>query len=155
MAQTSGDERSFVVASTVMLALVTLVIGVLFYASVARGHDHGQFEELTPEIRDWFLNLKQPDNPGMSCCGLADAYYADIIEVDEKERGGVWAIVTDERPDGPLQRRHVPIGTRVFVPIAKLKWDRGNPTGHNVVFLTAPNEEGNHQVYCFVQSTGI
>jgi hypothetical protein len=89
----------------------------------------------------------QPDNPNASCCGEADAYWADEIHV----RGGkTFATVTDSRPDAPLKRPHVAVGTEIEIPNHKLKWDRSNPTGHTVVFLSRVG-----YVFCFVQSSGI
>jgi hypothetical protein len=82
--------------------------------------------EMRPAIRKWFQNLVQPDVPTMSCCGEADAYWADSYEV---EGDHYVAIITDERPDGPLARAHIDVGTGIIVPNAKIKWDQGNPTG--------------------------
>lgn len=62
----------------------------------------------------------------------------------------VFAIITDDRADEPLGRPHVPIGTRVEIPPHKLKFDRGNPTGHAIVFMGALGT-----VYCFVQNGGV
>ena len=89
----------------------------------------------------------QPDNPNASCCGEADAYWADEIHV----RGGkTFATVTDSRPDGPLKRPHIAVGTQIEIPNHKLKWDRSNPTGHTVIFLSRVG-----YVFCFVQGSGI
>ena len=41
-------------------------------------------------------------------------------------------------------------GTVIEIPPHKLKWDRANPTGHGVVFLSRQGF-----VFCFVQGTGI
>lgn len=106
-----------------------------------------EFEGRDPALSRWFETLMQPDNPHASCCGYADAYWADDVRV---ENGQVIAIITDTRPDGPLGRRHIPPGTRFVVPNHKLKFDRGNPTGHTVIFVNASD-----QVLCFVQNTGI
>lgn len=100
---------------------------------------------------DWYGKLWQPDNPKASCCGTADAYWADKTVV---RNGKVYAIITDTRPDGPLRRPHVPNGTEVEIPpnkmgaqdIAKL----GNPTGHSVVFMTKERF-----VWCYVLNDGI
>ena len=100
-------------------------------------HDHDE----------WYQSLNQPDNPTMSCCGLADAYWEDEYYVKD---GKTYAVITDNRDDGPLRRPHVPSGTVIEVPNYKLKWDRSNPTGHTIIFLTRER-----YVYCFVQSTGI
>ena len=40
--------------------------------------------------------------------------------------------------------------TIIQIPPNKIKWDRGNPTGHTVVFLSSAR-----YVYCFVQNGGI
>jgi hypothetical protein len=45
--------------------------------------DNGQWENSPPHVRQWFRDLKQPDNPRQSCCGEADAYEDDLFfEVD-------------------------------------------------------------------------
>jgi len=88
-----------------------------------------------------------PDNPAIPCCGDADAYWADGVEIKDCQ---VIAIITDTRPDEPLGRPHVPVGTRIGVPPNKLKWDRGNPTGHIVIFLSHYRD-----VFCYVTGTGI
>lgn len=81
-----------------------------------------------------------------SCCGKADAYWADKVTV----RGDkTFAIITDTRPDAPLKRHHVPVGTEIEVPKEKLKWDSGNPTGHAVIFIDV-----NNYTICYVQGTG-
>jgi hypothetical protein len=58
--------------------------------------------------------------------------------------------LTDTRDDVPLGRTHIPPGTRIQVPPHKMKWDRGNPTGHVVIFL-GPSLD----VYCFVMNGGV
>lgn len=98
----------------------------------AFGRDMGQWIDDAGRIRAWFQNLKQPDNPTLSCCGEADAYYADDFAI-EGER--YVAIITDLRDDGPLMRPHREPGARFVVPNTKLKWDAGNPTGHGVIFI--------------------
>ena len=82
----------------------------------------------------------QPDNPVLSCCGEADAYWADSFEVDE---GRYVSIITDERPDGPLGRMHREVDKQVLVPNSKIKWDDGNPTGHGIIFMGTGGK-----VYC-------
>ena len=86
-----------------------------------------------PVVREWYQALMQPDNPAASCCGEADAYWADSFEVDGDR---YVAIITDPRPDEPLRRKHVDVGTRIVVPNHKLKYDQSNPTGHGIIFLS-------------------
>jgi hypothetical protein len=93
----------------------------------------------------------QPDAPHASCCGEADAYFADEVHV---RNGKTYAVITDDRPDIPRMRPHVEIGTEVEIPDNKLKWDRSNPTGHGVVFLGS-GLGINRYVFCYVQPGGV
>lgn len=115
--------------------------------SFASAHDDGQWGNADPAVRAWYQSLMQPDVPTASCCGEADAYWADEVHVRD---GKTYAVITDDRPDALLKRPHVAIGNEVEIPNNKLKWDRSNPTGHGVVFLSREN-----YVYCFVQPGGV
>lgn len=124
--------------------------GVLFgllaalFIGNARAHDH-----TNPAQDEWYQSLMQPDNPTMSCCGEADAYWADDLHVRD---GKTFVTITDDRDDVPLKRPHIDIGTEIEVPANKVKWDRGNPTGHGVLFVSpAPY----NFVYCYVQPGGV
>lgn len=139
-------------ASTIILigTLVIVALCILFetvYGAQAR--DLGQWENSEPAVREWFKTLMRPDFPTSPCCGEADGYWADEVHV----RGGkTYATITDDRPDSPLGRPHMAIGTEIEVPDEKLKWDRGNPTGHSIIFLGAAGYGG--LVFCFVQASG-
>jgi hypothetical protein len=109
--------------------------------------DLGQWEAVDPAIRQWYQALMQPDVPTASCCGEADAYWADEIHVRE---GKTYARITDDRPDKPRGRPHVEIGTEIEIPNNKLKWDKSNPTGHGVLFLSRAG-----YVFCYVQPGGV
>ena len=98
-------------------------------------------------VRAWFRELMQPDHPLVPCCGEADAYYADSFEVDGDR---YVAIITDTREDAPLGRPHIPSGTKIVVPNHKLKYDRGNPTGHGVIFVNLARD-----VLCYVVPGGV
>jgi hypothetical protein len=132
-----------------LLAIIAIiVVFAVALASIGRAHarDLGQWEGADPAVKQWYETLMQPDAPASSCCGEADAYFADEIHV---RNGETYAVITDDRPDEPLKRQHVPIGTEIKIPNYKLKWDRGNPTGHSIVFLSK-----NMYVFCFVQGGG-
>lgn len=131
-----------VVIGAVALLVVWLAI---FEPSIAR--DLGQWENTDPKIHEWYQNLMRPDAPSASCCTEADAYWADEVHVRD---GKTYAVVTDDRDDGPLGRPHVANGTEFEVPPEKLKWDRSNPTGHNILFVSASG-----YTWCFVQGSGI
>lgn len=139
-------DRAFAWAT----AIVIVVVWLAFFASVALLHarDLGQWAGEDQAIASWFQTLMQPDNPTVSCCGQADAYWADQVETGP--HGETIAVITDEREDEPLMRHHVPVGTRIVVPNKKIKFDKGNPTGHIVIFLDFENAP-----YCYVQSGGV
>jgi hypothetical protein len=127
--------------------LILLVVAMLIvHFATAHARDLGQWETSDPTVREWYKGLMQPDNPTASCCGESDAYWADEIHV---RNGKTYAVVTDDRDDGPLRRPHVPSGTEIEVPNHKLKWDRGNPTGHGVLFMSPGG-----YVFCYVQPGG-
>jgi hypothetical protein len=76
----------------------------------------------------------------MSCCGEADAFEADTFEV---EGDHYIAVIADGKGV-------IPSGTRMKIPNQKMKWDRGNPTGHGIVFI---GHQG--QVYCYIALGGV
>jgi hypothetical protein len=126
---------------------IILCLGIFGYLiGDVNARDLGQWGAVDPQIREWYQALMQPDVPNASCCGEADAYWADDIHVRD---GRTYAIITDERPDEPRGRPHVDIGTEIEIPNNKLKWDKSNPTGHGVVFLSR-----NGYVFCYVQPGG-
>ena len=132
------------------LAWVAWVLGaslMVVYILHANARDLGQWEATDPQISTWYRGLMQPDNPSIPCCGEADAYWCDTISA---HNNSVTCTITDDRPDEPLMRPHVPVGTEIVIPSKKYKFDRGNPTGHTIVFLNY-----NREVYCFVQGGGV
>jgi hypothetical protein len=132
------------------ISILTLWVSVFFFLALlicipAHARDLGQWENTDPAVHEWYRTLQRPDQPGI-CCTEADAYWADEVHV----RGGkTFATITDDRDDGPLRRPHIPNGTEIEIPDSKLKWDKGNPTGHNILFMSV-----NHDTYCFVMGSG-
>ena len=98
------------------------------------------WENSPPNVRRWFQGLTQPDNPWVSCCGEADAYEADLFEV---EGGHYVAVITDGKGE-------IPNGTKIPVPYYKIKWDEGNPTGHGIIFIGIQG-----QVFCYIAPGGV
>lgn len=124
--------------------IVALVF--VFYVSVAHARDSGQWEGTDPAISQWYKTLMQPDNPSVSCCGVADGYWCDDIHV---KNGVTFCTITDDRENEPLRRAPIPLGTEIEIPDRKLTWKDGNPTGHSILFLSS-----GRAVYCFVQGSG-
>jgi hypothetical protein len=116
------------------ILIVIFVIVILLGAAFAR--DDGAWD---PKIREWFAELKQPDHPNISCCGEADAFESDIFS---EQYGQYVAVITNGRGV-------IPNGTRMLIPDEKIKWDRGNPTGHGWVFVGTAG-----QIYCYITPGG-
>src|SRR6267142_4979301 len=79
------------------------VVAALVMGS-AKAHDPDHHEHT-----EWYQSLMQPDVPTSSCCGEADAYWADEIHV---RNGKTYARITDDRPDEPRHRPHIDVGDR-------------------------------------------
>ena len=107
----------------------------------------------SPSEKAWANALKQPGNPTASCCGPANAYYADKVEPCthkdflKNEDCALVAIITDTRPNEDFipYRYPIKVGTRVIIPKDKIRrHPSANPTDHNVVFL-----DEDRWVYCW------
>lgn len=120
-------------------------------------------------LGSWFETLHQEfesedvdgESGYRSCCGLGDAYEADIIETS-KDGKELYAIITDGRefcytkhygkPDGQdatrtACRKDIPEGTRLLIPQKTRINRQGNPSGHGVVFISQADLK---TVFCFV-----
>ncbi len=139
----TAEDRMRRALKMFILGAVVGVFLVVAAAIKASAHDHEH-----PDHNQWYSELRQPDNPHLSCCGEKDAYWCD--EYFAKD-GKAFCRVTDDRVI--KGRPPVPVGTLIAIPDHKLKHDRGNPTGHAIVFGTMLG--GEFYVYCFVQGTGI
>jgi hypothetical protein len=97
------------------------------------------------EFAEWMMSLKQPDNPIASCCGPADQFYVERYEASAVAPGGFRAMVD---------------GEWIEVPAHKVVWDRVNPTGRGVIFLSTRSDfpvTGDKKdaiVFCFVPGAG-
>jgi hypothetical protein len=121
-----------------------LLLAMALTVHSARAHDHNN-----PVNDAWMKALMQPDNPNMSCCGESDHYWCDAYYARD---GKAYCRITDDRVIAG--RPHIPVGTEIEIPPNKLKWDRGNPTGHNVIFVRGGNWSPHlFTVFCFVQGT--
>lgn len=97
-----------------------------------------------PDLQSYYASLMMPDQPHRSCCGEADAWFADKTEIDPVT-GGLIAVITDTRPDlrtlpdgRTINRIHIPPGTKFLVPPSKIRRHPiPNPTGHTIIFIGA------------------
>jgi hypothetical protein len=125
------------------------IIIILLAVTLASAKTTGE-RFLGPDESEYFATLKMPDVANVSCCGEADVYWADGMEVGPD--GQIIAIITDPRPndrtlpDGrEIHRQPIPVGTKISVPASKIrKKPIPNPTGHTIIFL---GESG--IVYCY------
>ena len=135
-------------ARNVVIRIALDVVVALLASTTVNARDLGQWDDpANADLKRWYQDLKQPDNPAVSCCGEADAYWADAFEATSD--GQYVAIITDPRDDEPLGRRHRDIGTRIVVPKNKIKWNEGNPVGHGIIFLNRADS-----VFCYLPPLG-
>lgn len=146
--QRSGRNDQTVIGWRFIALILACCVVIALVAIVPRafGRDVGQWGDVDQNLRQWYEALMQPDIPTASCCGEADAYFCDDHRVSA---GKAVCTITDDRPDEPRGRPHIDIGTVIEIPPNKLKWDKGNPTGRGVIFLSR-----NRYVFCYVQPEG-
>ncbi len=113
-----------------------ILAAALAFVTSAWGHDSE-----TP-FADWMASLKQPDDPRVSCCGPADQYYVKEYWASQKEGMAFAAIVLGR--DGQAD-------FAIDIPEKKVIWDRVNPTGRGVVFISQTSPV----VFCFVPGMGM
>ena len=89
-------------------------------------------------------SLRQPDFPLSSCCGPADQYFVREYGPSDKEGIAFAALVIDGqgKPDFAIE-----------IPRGKVIWDRVNPTGRGVIFIS--DSEWGRNVICFVPAFGM
>jgi len=73
-------------SSPILICTVCAAVLVLSICK-APARDFGQWDGLDPLHRKWFDELMRPDEPDFRCCGLADAYWADILRASSLRRG--------------------------------------------------------------------
>jgi len=94
----------------VVLALRALAMTLCVSAGYARDDGHWA-ERVGPEVAEWMGSLMQPDTVkngnGYSCCGEADAYWADDVHVATGHNGEKFIVarITDTRDDAQLAGR--------------------------------------------------
>lgn len=134
-------EMTFIDRAIISTMKIASVLGLLWLMfAVGAGLTNAFAHDDDASHDDWYMSLKQPDNPTASCCGIADAYWCDDISVKD---GKTFCAITDDRV---IPRRPpLPMGMKVEIPSYKFSNKGGNPTGHSVVFLSSGGA-----VYCFV-----
>jgi hypothetical protein len=122
------------------LPFVVSVSALVAFCAPALARDDGQWANSSPQVHRWFRNLMRPDFRELSCCAEGDAFEADDFESDGDH---YIAIITNGKGV-------IPNGTRVSVPNTKIISDKGNPTGHGIIFIGYWG-----QVYCYVTPGGV
>ncbi len=134
----SDETRQLMLVYAIIIAAALFI---LIFPAKAHDDEHHEFDE-------WYESLKQPDNPTVSCCGVADAYWCSFPYTRD---GKNYCKLEDHRI---IPRRTTfPVGMEVESPDRKMmegSKTRGNPTSHSIVFLSSGGI-----VYCYVMSSGL
>jgi len=68
-------------ASRLDFSIALAVLVWMLTSTMVNARDLGQWDDpANADLKKWYQDLKQPDNPVASCCGEADAYWADAFE---------------------------------------------------------------------------
>jgi hypothetical protein len=122
----------------------SLRIAILMFCAVsttAAAMDRGQFNNVRPEIREWFENMRSPK--GILCCSYADGHRTGY----DIRQGQYWV---------PIDGDWYPVP-----PEAVIKTE--NPVGEAIVwYLERGAVEGNfpprsewYRIICFVPSSDV
>jgi hypothetical protein len=124
--------------ATVTTFAPTFVWPVLLLMSVGTvvAMDRGQFKDVSPQIRQWFEELRSP--VGTPCCSYADGHRTEY----ETRGDQYW----------------VPISGQWYAVPPDAVVHAGNPIGEAVVWyapvLRRGKWDGDWQIFCFVPSDG-
>jgi hypothetical protein len=101
-------------------------------ASTALAFDNGQYDDVSPDIRNWFRNVLAPN--GLPCCDIADGHRTDYDVRD----GTYWV---------PIDGEWVP------VPEHAVLRNVANPVGQAVVWYV--HRDGRVVIRCFVPADAV
>jgi len=107
-----------------------LVAAFLLLAAALTGPVRAAGDGYNPAWSAWFRSLTLYDaerQTYISCCGDGDAVFADEWKATA---AGIEATITDNRGHDWAK-----IGTKIVIPKKLEVADKGNPTGHLVLFL--------------------
>jgi hypothetical protein len=137
---------------------IVITLAALAGITAAHAEWKPEYGSEDPTVRAWFSKAMQPDTARpVSCCGAADAYWADSYEVAD---GHYIAIITDDRK---IPARIDLNGQRIAVPDNKLPNPARqipNPTGHGIIFvMPVENDAGPssnpYMVFCYFPPGGV
>jgi hypothetical protein len=128
------------------VSLRIAAISVILLASTGVASAHSPKENFA----EWLMVQKRPDVPSMSCCGLGDQFYVDSYQINQDRSAEVvWH------------------GEMIHVPAKRIAWDRVNPTGRGVIWMTVirgisgeimqddgGTGSGRSTVWCFIPGIG-
>jgi len=121
-----------------MFALGLIAVLLLIWAAaVAWSQDGG------PHLRDWWRSVIRMD--GVNCCAEYDAVWADWIGTHEGK------YVVQVTGGGPWEHAWAPIGRVYVLDQSFVVWNRGNPLGRPIIFLSPSTLEP----ICFVPAGGV
>lgn len=109
-----------------------LLMCILLLTRAAFAFDHGQFDNVPPDIRAWFKRAIAPN--GVPCCDIADGHRTAYDYHD----GSYWV---------PIE------GEWMAVPERAVIRDRGNPIGEAVVWYV--RHRGSIIISCFVPADAV
>lgn len=151
------------------MRVVATILASLLFITAALSATRPIFEDTPSGINKYMqpplLANGTPPQHSISCCGKADAYWADDFEVDGDQ---YVAIITDTRDDNLLvdesgnKRIHLAPGTHIVIPnerIITFPPQPPNTTGHGWVWVHVYEDEETgsitgRSVLCYLAPSG-
>jgi hypothetical protein len=114
------------------MARAALLACLITLTRAALAFDHGQFENVPPDVRSWFKSVIAPN--GVPCCDISDGHRTAYDFHD----GSYWV---------PIE------GQWMAVPERAVIRDRGNPIVEAVVWYV--HHRGSIVISCFVPADAV
>ena len=108
----------------------TILLSLFVASTTTLARDYGQYEDVSPAIREWFRGLRSPQ--GIFCCDEADCRRTEA-----------------HLSDNHWQAR-APDGKWIDIPPDRVITDRFNPVGEPILCATWALSSGSWNVLCFV-----
>ena len=115
--------------------MIRIVLALLVLCLPALARDNGQYNNASPEVRQWFRAQKSPKTGGL-CCNEADGIYAE----EDIREGHYWT------------RFDLTKGEWMLVPDEVVIRDR-NPNGAPVAWWYF--QDGKVQIRCYAPGGGV
>jgi hypothetical protein len=134
-------------ARNVVIKITLGVVVALFTSMAMNARDLGQWDDpANADLKRWYQQLKQPDNPAVLCCGETTLIGADAFETTAD---GEYIVIITDRP-----KRRAVVSTAILARELSFRKTRSNGMRAtlwvmNLIFLSRTDN-----VFCYLPPLG-